>query len=218
MRSLADPTTTTAQLPPLLRHRPRVIYPRASRMNGVSPGLAVRTASFSRRMVGALRAWLAVGVTPPLPLMRRRHLRPMYRWHQLSFRQRCRPLFQSFRRWLRPLLQFLFPHPPVPVCSLGGGRCAVRPRPMVSFVPLLWAILVCTVLRRAVRRGAPRLGVLDCTRPLVHGFGPTHFSSLGVNRSHMSSSCRFVLIHIALQKRTRMILIAWRRSLCICVV
>ena len=50
-----------------------------------------------------------------------------------------------------------------------------------------------------MRRGAPRLGVLGCTRPLVHGFGPTHFSSLGVNRSHMSSSCRFVLIHIALQ-------------------
>ena len=50
-----------------------------------------------------------------------------------------------------------------------------------------------------MRRGAPRLGVLGCTRPLVHGFGPTRFSSLGVNRSHMSSSCRFVLIHIALQ-------------------
>ena len=56
-----------------------------------------------------------------------------------------------------------------------------------------------------MRRGAPRLGVLGCTRPLVRGFGPTRFSSLGVNRSHMSSSCRFVLIHIALQKRTRMI-------------
>ena len=179
----------------------------------------MHTACFSRRKVGALRAWLLVGVTPPLPLMHRLHLRPVYRWHQRPFRRRCRPLILSFRRRCRPLLQFSFPHPPVPVCSLGGGSsCAVRPRPMASFVPMLWAILVCTVLRWTVRRGAPRLGVLGCTRPLVHGFGPTHFSSLGVNRSHMSSSCRFVLIHIALQKRTRKILIAWRRSLCSCVV
>ena len=93
-------------------------------------------------------------------------------------RRRRRPLVRTRRPlFRRPLVQF--PLPPVPVCTLGGAVCAVRPPPMVRSVLWPWAILVCTVLSWTVRRGAPRLGVWFALARSCTGFGPTRFFKLG---------------------------------------